>query len=505
MWTRVKGLLVHPAAREDGWKNFTTGVGTSRDKNTHGHFWETEILQHNELLALFNGSDLAAKAVCKVPEEMMRRGYELTADGASVDDVKKLRKLADDLRTDELFEDGQIWADLFGGGLLLMNIDDGQTPDQPLNEDKIRGVDALSFVDRRFIWVQSYYSDPLSPKYGLPETYLVTNAVSTGPNPAVAGKNGNIRISVFHESRCMRLDGQKTDLLTRQQLAGWGLSVLQRSYVNLRKFEHAYDSGFGLLADASQAVFKLRGLIDAVAANRSDKIKTRMRMLDEGRSAIRAIVIDAGNPGEGNAEEFKREPTPFAGIPDMLDRAEGRLAACFDMPRTELFGDSPGGLGSNGSAETRKWYDKIASRQTRRLAPLLKRWYSILRFHKQAPASLKKKDLEFEIEFTPLYAPTDLEQAQVDKTNADRDVAYIAAGVVSAEEVALDRQDLYPSLDVESREEAVKGAKSFDPHENDPTDPALATAGAQGESQNPAVPVPLPGAPEGPGGGPKNT
>lgn len=486
LFQRVKAAFIHPAAREDGWRNFTTGIGTERDKTNQGHFWPSEVLQWNELLAMFNGSDLAAKVVLKVPEEMFRRGYKVKAVGKDdVDDVEALRKIADnDFFTDQMFEDAEVWSDLFGGGLLLMGVDDGQTPDMPLNEDRIRGVDYLHFVDRRFVNANSYYTDPLSAKYGTPETYMITNVVSPGGGIAARpGKNG--RISVVHESRCIRFEGQKTDVLTRQQNAGWGFSVLQRAYIQLRKFEHAQDSAFALLADASQAVFKLRGLIDAVAAGQGDKIKARMRMLDEARSAIKAVVIDAGNGDGTSPEEFKREPTPFTGIPDMLKIAMMRLAACFDMPQTELFGSPPEGMNATGDNEVRKWYDKISSRQTRRLGPKLKRWYSILRWHKASPASLKKKDLELAIEFNPLYEPTDLEQAQADSAVATRDVAYITAGVVTAEEVALDRQKLYPSMDVEAREKAKDGGKSFDAYENDPPP----------ELDAPAVGLPAPGNP----------
>lgn len=450
----------------------------------HGSFWHPWRVLDNELLALMNGSDLAAKIVELPAKEMMRRGYELTADGVDASAIEDLREDCHErLRLDEQIREGLKWGRAFGGDLLLMGIDDGQAPDKPVNENNIRSIQFLNNVDRRFAWVQSYYADPLKPNYGLPELYLITNVVSVS-RPIV----GNPGATIVHESRCIRFDGNSTDVLTRQQLAGWSWSVLQRVYDTLRRFEHAFDAAGALLSDASQAVFKLQGLIDAIASGQRQQIQDRMALVDESRSTIRAVMLDA----EG--EEFRRDQTSFAGIPDMLDRWMMRLSAASSIPVTKLFGRSAAGLNATGENDVRGWYDDMASDQTDVLGPKLKRIYRLCALAKDSP--VKKKDAKFQVDFAPLWSPTDDEEAATNLKIAQADQIYIQEGVVTPEEVALDRQEMYPSMDVESREAALEGAKKFDPYEKDPIASATEAAKAgNGEPQSPAVPLPLPASP----------
>jgi len=215
-------------------------------------------------------------------------------------------------------------------------------------------------------------------------------------------------------------------------------------------------------------------------------------MMDETRSVARAVLLDAGDGGTSPAESFNREATTFTGIADILGLEMMLVACAADMPQTELFGRAPAGLNATGDSDTRKWYDTIASDQTRKLQPKLIRWYTLLAKAKDSPIKLAK-DAKINIKFHPLWSPTDAEQATVDLTRAQMDVAYITAEVVTAEEVAIDRQELYPSMDVDARTAAMKAGQSHDPYPDDEPEATLAQGAQQGESTNPSVPIPLPG------------
>lgn len=485
--------------RADAWQNWQTGIGTPGDKTTAGRFFPVLRLFDSELRDLYNGSDLAAKIVEKRPKEMLRRGFKLKADEVKESDVKDLREHATEvLRLEDQLLEAAIWGRLFGGDLLLLGCDDGGFPWEPLDEQRIRTFGYLNQVDRRYAYAQTYYSDPLSPKYGLPETYLIISGVGnlrTGPNlpkPAMSQilKNG-WQATIIHETRCIRFDGNPVEIQSRQQLAGWTWSVLQRVYNIVRGFDHAFDSTNYLLSDAAQAVLKLHGLMAAISAGRRQEVAARVALIEETRSVARAVLLDAATN-----EEFERHETPLSGVADILDRWMARLAAAADMPQTELFGAAPKGLNATGESDTRKWYDTIATEQTQILGPKISRLFRLMCLSDDCP--IGKKDVKFEVTFLPLWSPTDGELADTRQKNAQRDVAYIQEGVVTPEEVALGLTEIYPSLDVEAREQAMKGAQKFDPYENEPepqTSAAIAGRG-MGQQQGPSAPVPLPGAPE---------
>ena len=501
--------------RQDRWVNWATFQGTFRDKTRAGYFEQPIRLTDVEITALASGNDLAAKAIEKRPREMFRRGYNLEPDGGDeIDksDIEDVRKYAiEKLQVDIRMRQGMVYGRQYGGSILILGINDGREPWEPVDEKNIKSVDFVNQVDRRFSYVQSYYSDYMSPQYGEPETYLVSNAVATstyrssdnsfrmkkkvglekGKN---TGTSGGYSILNVHESRIIRFDGVEPDVITRQMLAGWSWSVLQRAYETLRLTDMAFDSLAYLISDASQGVMKLKGLLKALSIpGGKEKYERRMELVDESRSVIRSIAVD---PDGG--EDFTRVTTPLTGIPDAVDRLMQRLAAALDMPVTELFGISPAGLNATGASDREHWYDTIATDQENELAPKLKRLYRLLALSKQGP--LGGKDLNWKIKFNPLHTPTDDDIAKTRFTNAQRDALYITNQVVTAEEVAVTLDDVYPHLDVESREAAIKGATSFDGHENDPepgppggTPDPTGGAGGSGdmpEGQSPTVPLP---------------
>ncbi len=389
----------------DGWQNAYTGFGTSRDKLTHGY--HAGSLGDEELSDLFYSDDVAAKLVEKRPEEAFRRGYKLHSVNIAAADEAFERGRA--LGVDAKFQEAFTWGRLFGGALLIVGAESGQLW-TPLEEKSVREVHFLNVIDRRFARVEKYYSNPLAPNYGQPELY------------GISGEGG--MVSFIHESRVIRFDGAPVDARKRQDLGGWTFSVLQRPYEVMRAFATAFQAAGVLTADASQAVFKMKGLFEMIASGEKERLATRMALVDMSRSSARAVLLDA------DGEDFTRTPTQFAGLPEMLDRMMMRLASSVDMPVTLLMGRSPAGQNATGDSDFKHWYDSIKSQQSKELTPKLLRLYRILSKGKLEDAT---------IEWAPLSEPSDKEQAEIEFTRAQSDAVYITNGVVIPERVALAR------------------------------------------------------------------
>jgi phage-related protein (TIGR01555 family) len=416
------------------------------------------------------------------------------SDTTDPKETKALKKKLADLRLDFLMLQAVIWGRLFGGSLLILGANDGQTPDKPLNEDNIIDFKFLNCVDRRYVWAQQYYNDPMSPRYGLPELYLITNMISGAGLGFNGGNAGRTATTVIHESRVIRFDGNETDDLTRQQLAGWTFSVLQRVYDTLRKFEHSFDSVGALMSDASQAVFKMQGLIEAIATGNKNDINTRLAWTDMSRSTIKAVVLDAGDADGKGAESFNREPTSFSGLAELLKVWMLRLCAAADMPATEVFGQAAQGLDATGDNEVRKWYDMIASDQETKIKPGLQRVINLI--SKAGDSPITDKDTEWEVTFNPLWMPTDKEQADFEYEIAQRDQIYIQEGVLTPEQVALgafggNKFSSWREVDKDALQEAIDGKQMNDPYENEAEDPALVVAPQTGEAASPLSPLPI--------------
>jgi len=429
--------------RHDGWINTITGLGNVlRDKRRGQAFALSIPLSDSELENLYDGNDLAAR-VCELPvDEMMRSGFELTCDDSQQANALMARWC--ELGGHEAFVEGLTWGRLFGGGGVYVGVEDGLGEIDPLDPAKVKKVTFLTAFDRRDMQVLSYYEDPRAPKYGRPQLYRITRVPSSGPVTSSAA--GGFAI---HESRMLIFRGARTTPTKRRTLMGWDQSVLQRVHEVLQDFETTWGSVAHLMADVAQAVFKMRGFADQMAAGGGDVIHARMEMMDLARSTVRAVLLDA------DGEEFERKPTPLTGVPEVMQMFVLRFAAAARMPATIAFGQSPSGLNATGESDLRWFRDQCAAEREAQVKPQLRKLFAML-WHEQGgePES-------WDICFKPLWTPTAKEQAEIENLKAESDVAYVHAQVLFPEEVALSRfgpggWSAETRIDVEARETMLK-------------------------------------------------
>lgn len=386
------------------------GYGTGRDKLAYSSFSALDALHDPELDALYYSDDVGSRIVNLLPSEMLRAGYTLVAKDQEA--ARALQEKGKKVGLDEAFLRAMQWGRLRGGAAILIGAIDGATDlSQPLNVKKVREVRYLNVLDRRRISALRWQEDPLLPRYNQPESYTVGTNTSS---------------QTVHASRLITFCGvPETDPIMRRALNGWTHSALQRPYDVLRKFAMAYESASQLIADASQGVWKIENLLDAIANNK-DELMARMQLADMTRSAGRAIMVDA------QTEDFTRVATPMGGVGDILDRLQQRLAAAAEMPVTVLMGRSPAGQNATGDSDFRSLYGNVKSKQVNELKPQLLVAYNILAAG-NAPEGL-------DIEFNPLWEQTAEEEARTNNLNAQSDKIYsVDIGAIGPEQIALAR------------------------------------------------------------------
>lgn len=330
------------------------------------------------------------------------------------------------------FVEATMFGRLFGGGLLIIGADDGQDMSTPLQEDNIKSIRYLSWIDRRFIFASTWYAE-IGPKYGEVETWEMVNPF---------GGQSNTRV---HETRVIRFDGAPVDFLLRRRLLGWTLSVLQAPYDVMRAFDTSFQSVANLMSDMSQAVMKINGLAQLIS-NDEKTLNTRMAMVDRSRSTARMLYLDAEN------EEFNREPTPMTGVADTMQMLMLRVSSAAREPVALLFGREPAGLNATGDADFRRFYDTVMGDCKNELEPRLRRIHSLICLAKDGPTGGVLPQHGLEYTWHKLYEPSELEQAQIRFQMAQADDLYIQNKTLFPEEVAISRfrnGDLNLDTDVE--------------------------------------------------------
>lgn len=400
-----------------GFYNKITGLGTARDKTEYTQFSTIfRPLDTQTLAALYHGHDLSARIVDVVPDEGLRLPYHVEVEG----DSKAEALIADEFERLEVREhllQGWTFGRCFGGAATIVGARDGISASKPLNWDRLREPIAwLKTVDRRYLWPNTWYVG--GPKNGQVETYWLSD-ISPGHSDCF----------VIHESRLILWPGARTAQQERDQNNSWDLSVLDRCWNTLKSFETVYRGIELLVTEGPQAVYKVRGLIEKLAAGEEDKIRSRFELIDMFRSALRAVIIDADG-----SESFERQQVTYSGTPEILGQMQMRLAATAQIPMIVLFGQAPGGLGVTGENDLRWFFYRIASEQLNRLAPRIK----VL-----AKAVLRSNGLStdkaIKVSFDELWVPSEKERSESRFYQAQTDEKYIENNVLTPEEVCLSR------------------------------------------------------------------
>lgn len=465
-----KAKKVVAVQKSDGWANSLTGIGSKyRDKRLQNDFCiDDRVYDRTFQETMWEGDDMAARIVEMVPDEMMRNGFELQIKNpqpkgrdkkANVTDAlgapaaalqpptkppgiintndQTTKKLAEDVmtRVEELAIAENMLQSLYaerayGGAAMLLGIDDGQSPDKPLDLDNIKSFSWINTLTPRELRAWKYYDNPYKPNYGKPELYQI-QASGVETMSETLELTGSSKFSLVHESRLIVFPGVVVSAQHRLRRYGWGNSVFARVMQVIADFQGAYSGAAHLTVDFAQAVFKIKGLAEMMAGDNDDAVRNRALAIDMSRSLAKAILIDS-------EEEFERKPTPLSGLADMLMRFEHRLAAAADMPVTLLMGASPAGLNATGDSDIRFFYDRIKARQNKFLLPRIERLLRLIMLSQDGPTKGVEPE-DWKVQFCSLWQLSDTEQAANRKTQADADCAYIAAGVLTPEEVAASR------------------------------------------------------------------
>ncbi len=405
--------------RNDGFVNLTTGMGVpGYDKTLGGSFYAKRPLDPQLLSDLYSDNDLAALVVDVQVDEAFRLGLEVQTGDAEEDrDISQwmldndiLCKVADAAR----------WGRLYGAAALVIGTDDGAEPFEPMPEN-VRAITYCAIVDRSEFTPNSWYPD------GTVETYTVTPLNVSGSMPT----------TVVHESRMIIFGGAKTTRRKKLDNDGFDLSVLQRVYDTIEQFDSLYKNMEVLLSDGNQKVFKMSGLANALAADSTgqDVIRRRFQIMNQTMSMHRALVLDAGDTTGEPPEQFERQSATFSGLAPLVDKFVLRLSSATRIPATILMGQSPAGLSATGESDVRWFYDRTDAYREQDMEPRIRRLINILR--SSTPWQERGASLAFK--WPSLWSESESEQATAKKTQADADKVYIDLGVLTPEEVTLNR------------------------------------------------------------------
>lgn len=466
---RQDSVPAAPVRRQDSYQNKFTGHGTARDRRVFTRYG-TEIVTDQEALDLWETEFLAARIIEAEPEEAYRRGW--TFKHKDEEFAEEIWNWADELGVEGAMVDAREKERALGGSAIFPVLD-GALGDlgEPLDWNSISDVKALHVLEPRELQAIAFYESLDERGWSMPSMYMF--------QPLTSGFGNTFGSQPIHASRLIVFPGLRVSRQIRPgQRLGWGTSVLTRPKQVLADFGLAWASAATLLHEHGCGVLAMDEYAELMATAEGEEIVARrLATMLMSKSSLRALVIDS-------KDKYDKQASSLGGASELLNEFKVLMSAASDgMPVSVLMGQAPGGL-RTGDDDTRTWYGNVERRRAKKLRPRHAHVMKFLLNSGSGPTGGKEPD-HWSVEYPSLWSPSDAETATTRKTDMDRAVAAVGAGIASADDVAESfyGSDQY-SGDIHinwNRRKAQAAAAQVGVDDIGPDDMAAMGAGEQGD------------------------
>lgn len=334
---------------QNGIVNFVQGVradlSTAPRSEITPQFYNTRgylvTFQRQLLNNLYVESGLVQTMIDQPVEDAFRGDIKINSSELDDDDIDEIEKKFRTLHALDIIKDAFKWCRLFGGGGIILNIY-GQEPTKPLDIESIKEGARLEFyaADRWELANSPYTVNPtLSDLAGLQK-----------------GINFNFYGQDIHPSRVLILKGKTPPSLKRLQLAGWGMSEIERLVAPLNKFDKNQNVIYELLDESKLDVYSIQDYNVSLMAGQEDAIRKRVECTNMLKSYLNALVLD-------KEDTFDQKNMNFSGMSELLEQARLDVASALKIPVTKLFGMSSAGF--NSGEDDLENYNSMIERDVR--------------------------------------------------------------------------------------------------------------------------------------------
>lgn len=344
-------------------------------------------------------------------KEMTRKwiAFKTKGLGDKSDKIAKIEEAFEAFKVQALFRKVTEHDGFYGRGQIFIKIRDQENYSEPLLiEDETIEKGALEgFAVIEPMWSTPLVwnsSDPTAPNFYKPEKWNV-----------IGREIDDTRLITF-------ISREVPDIIKpAYNFGGISLSQLIEPYVG--RWLKTVDGVNRLVNNFS--IVNLGTNMDAVLQGEPDTdLQKRAKLFVKTRDNQGLFLTDK------ETEALNIFNATLSGLSELQAQAQEHMAAPTHLPLVVLTGITPAGLNASSDSEIEVFHDWINSMQEHLYTEPLKRILKLVQLH-----LFGNVDDEIIFDYVPLKQLTGEALSRVKKTQAEMAVAYIDAGVVSAEEV----------------------------------------------------------------------
>lgn len=402
-----------PSKTNDSFQNMTARVGLQAENIQSKSTYTNDFISRNRqvLESAYRTSWIAAAAVNAIADDMTREGVTLLGD-LDVEVEENIERMATKLKVWQGLNSTVRWARLYGGAVGLLMID-GQDVSTPLRmdavaKDQFKGIYVL---DRWML--QPTLNDvitDMTPDLGKPKFYDTIQDAQFG-----------LPQLHIHHSRVIRMEGMELPYYQRMAENGWAQSVLEALWDRLIAFDSTTEGAAQLVYKAHLRTFTVENLreIIAVGGRQMDALMKQIDMIRQYQSNEGMTLMD-------DTDKFEAHSYTFSGLADMVGVFAEQVSGALGIPLVRLFGQTPKGLNATGDAEIRQYYDNVRVNQERMMRSGVLKVYELL--YRSTTGDAPPEG--FDIEFAPLWTPSDQDKATINSSITSAIVQASEAGII---------------------------------------------------------------------------
>lgn len=362
-------------------------------------------------------------------KDMTREWIEFKSTAKS-DKSKKISEIEErfqELGIQELFRKALLHDGFYGVGHIAVDMKRNGDTALPLllDEKTFRKGSLKAFRNIEPMWVTPVMwngYDPLSDTFYKPETWVALSRT-------------------MHKTRLMQVISREVPDLIKPAYNFGGISLSQLIEPYVDRWLKTVAGVNRLINNFSLIVLKTN--MQSVLSGEPDAdILKRLQMARKHGDNMGAFALDK------NEEELEQVAVPLSGLAELQQQAVDHMAYPTHLPLVVLTGVTPSGLNASSDGEIEVYHDWNRSEQYAVIRKPLKYVFQIVQMDMYG-----KIDHELDFGFRPLQQITGAAKAEIKKTEAEQDVAYIDAGVLDPmevrEKVAADPESGYENLDVQ--------------------------------------------------------
>jgi hypothetical protein len=318
----------------DAWMNSASGMGIAGiDKAINSRFSYAASRIDWITLSLMYRYDWLARKICERPAmDATRRGITIKSDNQKAI-ITELERLGFKNKSKSAIS----WSRLYGGAALLVIVEDGMTPADPLNPAKVKKFIDLRVIDRHNLQSTGLIQDPYAVNFQEPEYYTTNNG------------------TVFHSSRVLKFNGATLTQDQRETEQYWGGSYVELYNDAVKQFQSSTQDIRHVMSEQSLGVLKIPDLTNSAAMGGDifNAIQKRLDKFNLSKSIYRTAAMD-------KEEEFDFVTRQLSGLSELLDRFMTIIAGATEMGELVLFGTSPSGLNASQEEQLAVYYDMVS-------------------------------------------------------------------------------------------------------------------------------------------------